>query len=115
MKALLSGIKKSIETCRYFYRFARGQRRAYPVWVMVNILLTSLLPFLGMLLPKYIIEELTGDREITKLGILTAILVGGTFFMKSLILLIQEYRRVSEDRIARALERAMTKQAMTVK
>ena len=115
MKALLSGIKKSIETCRYFYRFAKEQRRAYPGWVMVNILLTSLLPFLGMLLPKYIIEELTGGRDITKLGILTAILVGGTFLMKSLILLIQEYRRVSEDRIARALELAMTKKAMTVK
>ena len=115
MKALLSGIKKSAGTCLYFYRFAAGQRRGYPVWITVNILLTSLLPFLGMLLPKYIIEELTGGKDRMILVLLTAALVGGTFLMKSLLLLLQEYRRVSEDQIARALELAMAKKAMSVK
>ena len=115
MKALLSGIKKSTEICRYFYRFAQEKKPAYPVWLFVNILLTSLLPFLGMVLPKYIIEELTEGRDTTKLLIYTAILVVGTFVMKSLILLLQEYRRVAENQIARALELAMAQKAMAVK
>ena len=54
MKALLQGIKKSADTCRYFYRFALGRKASYPLWVTVNIILTSLLPFIAMLLPKYI-------------------------------------------------------------
>ena len=115
MKALLPGIKKTTDTCRYFYRFARGRKASYPLWVTVNIILTSLLPFIAMLLPKYIIDELTGGRNITKLIILTAVLVGGSFLMKSLILLIEEHRKVQEDDIARALELAMSKKAMTVK
>ena len=115
MKALLPGIKKSADICRYFYRFARGRKASYPLWVTVNIILTSLLPFIAMLLPKYIIDELTGGRDITKLIILTAVLVGGSFLMKSLILLIEEHRKVQEDYIARALELAMSKKAMTVK
>ena len=115
MKALLSGIKRSADICRYFYRFACGKKPSYPLWVCVNIILTSLLPFIAMLLPKYIIDELTGSRDLKCLVILTAVLVGGTFVMKNLILLIQEHRKVQEDDIARALELAMSKKAMTVK
>lgn len=115
MKVLLPGIKKSADICRYFYRFARERRSSYPLWVTVNIILTSLLPFIGMLLPKYIIDELTGKRDMTRLVILTAILVGGSFMMKSLILLIQEHRKVQEDDIARALQLAMSKKAMKVR
>ncbi len=115
MKALLSGIKKSVDICRYFYRFARSVKASYPLWVGVNIILLSLLPFITMLLPKYIIDELTGSRDLKLLTVLTAVLVGGTFIMKNLILLIQEHRKVQEDSIARALELAMSKKAMTVK
>ena len=115
MKALLSGIKRSADICRYFYRFARGRKPSYPLWVCVNIILTSLLPFIAMLLPKYIIDELTGSRDIERLVILAVVLVGGTFVMENLILLIQEHRKVQEDDIARALELAMSKKAMTVK
>ena len=115
MKALLSGIKKSVDICRYFYRFARSVKVSYPLWIGANIILLSLLPFITMLLPKYIIDELTGSRDLKLLIILTAILVGGTFIMKNLILLIQEHRKVQEDSIARALELAMSKKAMTVK
>ncbi len=115
MKALLSGIKKSVDICCYFYRFARSVKASYPLWVGVNIILLSLLPFITMLLPKYIIDELTGSRDLKLLTVLTAVLVGGTFIMKNLILLIQEHRKVQEDSIARALELAMSKKAMTVK
>ena len=83
MKALLSGIKRSADICRYFYRFARGRKPSYPLWVCVNIILTSLLPFIAMLLPKYIIDELTGSRDIERLVILAVVLVGGTFVMET--------------------------------
>ena len=71
MKTLLHSMKKSTGICRYFYRFAMEQKRSYPVLVIGNVLLASILPFIAMMLPKYIIEELTGGRDITKLIILT--------------------------------------------
>ncbi|MBO4390723.1 MAG: ABC transporter ATP-binding protein [Lachnospiraceae bacterium] len=115
MKSLLSLSKKTLATCGYFYRFACREMRSYPMIIFLSILLPTLLPFLTMILPKMIIEELTGAGDVQRLIILTAILVGGGFLLKNLILLVQELRKVQEDRIARRLELAMSRKAMTIK
>ena len=108
-------MKKSADVCRYFYRFAMKQRRSYPALVAADVLLASLLPFIAMILPKLIVEELTGDKDILKLCILTAILVGGSFVLKSMILFLEEKKKVQEDHIARRLELMMSEKAMKVK
>ena len=115
MKMLLHSFGKTIGICRYFYGFAGKQKRSYPALVIADILLASLIPFMTMLLPKYIVEELTGGKDVTKLVILTAVLVGGSFVLKSLLLLLEEKKKVQEDHIARRLELMMSEKAMKVR
>lgn len=115
MKKIFSLSRKTISTCGYFYRFACKNVHSYAVVIFLSILLPTLLPFLTMILPKRIVEELTGTREVGRLIALTAILVGGGFLLKSLIRIVQEVRKVQEDRIARKLELAMSQKAMMIK
>ena len=112
MKKLFAEIKKSKAVCSYFYRFALKEKPYYALLILFNILFLSLCPVINMLLPKYIVAELTGDKDKTKLIILAAILVGGNFIVKGLTTILSEMRQIQEDSLARELDLMLSEKAM---
>ncbi len=50
-----------------------------PVWITLSCLVTGLAPLLSIVIPRLMLDELTGRRSLSHLLLLTAILAGGTF------------------------------------
>ena len=115
MKQLLANLIGTAKVCAYFYHIASKEKPRYLGLVLANILLLSILPILNLLIPKRIIEELTGGQDITLLCLLVGLLVGGIFVLKSLISILQELRETWEDALARRIDLSMSEKAMRLK
>ncbi len=115
MKTLLASLKGSGMVCAYFYRFATKEKPKYLALLTMNVILLSVLPFLGILIPKGMIEELMGEQRIPRLCLLVGLLVGGTFLLKTLISILQEIRETWEDALSRRIDLEMSKKAMRIK
>ncbi|MBP5262785.1 MAG: ABC transporter ATP-binding protein [Lachnospiraceae bacterium] len=115
MKQLLANLIGTAKVCAYFYHIASKEKPRYLGLVLANILLLSILPILNLLIPKRIIEELTGGQDITLLCLLVGLLVGGIFVLKSLISILQELRKTWEDALARRIDLSMSEKAMRLK
>ena len=115
MKQLLANLIGTAKVCAYFYQIASKEKPRYLALILANILLLSILPILNLLIPKRIIEELTGGQDITLLCLLVGLLVGGIFVLKSLISILQELRETWEDALARRIDLSMSEKAMRLK
>ncbi|MBQ6094343.1 MAG: ABC transporter ATP-binding protein, partial [Lachnospiraceae bacterium] len=111
----LANLIGTAKVCAYFYHIASKEKPRYLGLVLANILLLSILPILNLLIPKRIIEELTGGQDITLLCLLVGLLVGGIFVLKSLISILQELRETWEDALARRIDLSMSEKAMRLK
>lgn len=71
-----------LKTLRFFYSTAWRERRAYIILLCASILLNAGLPFLNLFLPKYMLEELAGNRQPDVLiGLAAGITIGNLLFM----------------------------------
>ena len=52
---------------------------ALPAWIVLSCLPTGLSPLFGIILPRLMLDELTGRARLSHLLLLTVILAGGTF------------------------------------
>ena len=60
-------IRNSAATCRYFYREVTAQRHSYPLILLLSVLAGAVSPFINIIVPPCIIDELMGGQEIKKL------------------------------------------------
>lgn len=59
-------IRNSAATCRYFYREVTAQRHSYPLILLLSVLAGAVSPFINIIVPPCIIDELmggTGDKK----------------------------------------------------
>lgn len=57
---------------KYSWRFSK----AYVFYIFFSQIISSLIPMVGIILPKFIIDELLGQKRVEYLMIFIAILVG---------------------------------------
>jgi len=72
-------LTNTLPVLRYFGALVWRYRPSYVFVVAGNILLSGLSPFVNIVMPKYIIDELLGHRRIHVLVIEVAVLVGANF------------------------------------
>ncbi len=68
----------------FFIKSGWKYDKKYILWRILYQLINSLIPIVATLMPKYIIDELMGNRDVKKMIWYVAILVGYTAFAKSL-------------------------------
>jgi ATP-binding cassette subfamily B protein/ATP-binding cassette subfamily C protein len=71
----MSAYKNILPCFKYFYGIAWRHEKPYFLVVAANMLVTGLAPFINIFIPKRIIDELLGARDIGMLAMLVALLV----------------------------------------
>lgn len=110
-----TGILKCFSTCRFFYGKVIRERHSYPFLLGLYILFTALAPFINIVLPKYIIGELMGSRNIQKILLLVIIAVIGNYSIATVICVLREERNKQEDWFGRMFDMALSGKAMEMK
>lgn len=115
MKQLFDIIKKSIKTGAYFYALAVRKKRSYPLIIILSILISAAAPFINIIGPKMIIEELMGSQGKIRLLILAASVISSNFIAAVLLKILSEIRTMQEDELSREFELKMSDKAMHIK
>lgn len=63
----------------FFIKFGWKHEKRYLVYLILNQFVSSMIPILAVVMPRYIINELMGSQRIPYLALYTGILVGVTF------------------------------------
>lgn len=77
------------KTFRFFYRMAWKEKPAYIYLLCTSIFLNAVQPFVNLILSKYVLEELTGNRDAKVLFSLVLMITVGNFVLLSLIHLVK--------------------------
>lgn len=115
MKTLFVNMKKSYETCIYFYRIVAKENRVYGIIVVLNILIAAVAPFINIIMPKYIIDELMNSQNIKRMFLYIMMIIWGNFFASFSILLLQEIREIQEDKLAKKFDLMLAEKSMKMR
>ncbi len=115
MKKSVVNIKRSYETCLYFYKVVAKENKAYGLIVFLNIVLSSVAPFINILLPRYIIEELLTKQNMKNILLYISVIVLGNYIVATTVLILQEIREIQEDLLAKKFELMMAEKSMKMK
>lgn len=108
-------MKNLLSTCKYFFKYIYESKKIYFVYLVINTILVSLAPFLNIIVPKYIINELMGKQNIIILVKYVGILVIGNFLFAAGIKIITEQRKKMEDWFSREFDMLLSKKTMKMK
>jgi ATP-binding cassette subfamily B protein/ATP-binding cassette subfamily C protein len=76
MKPKNSGAYKNVlPVMRYFYGIAWRFKKSFFIYIVLNMLVTGFSPFINIMLPKYIIDELMGQKRVDMLVRYISVLV----------------------------------------
>jgi len=112
MKQWFSSIRKSFQTCSYFYKLAVKEKRSYPMVIILNILASSFAPFINILGPKYVIDELMLNQCTHNLILYVLLIIVGNYLTSVIIRILEEIREIQEDMLSRKFEIMMAEKTM---
>lgn len=108
-------MKNMLHTCVYFLKYIYQSKKIYYLYLLVNIILVSLAPFLNIIVPKYIIDELLGQQNTLRILHYVCILVLGNFLFAINIKVVGEQRAKMEDWFSREFDMLLSLKTMKMK
>lgn len=90
MKEMMSQTKFVLHTLSYFYKDAISQKPLYFVIIILSILINAISPFVNIILPKYVIDELLGDRDLKYIVSIIIVIVVSNFIFNTIKDVIRE-------------------------
>jgi len=115
MRQSKTKLAKCITTSAYFYGMAGKERRSYLLLIFLLVVMTAVAPFINILIPKYIIEEIMGNQNIRNIVIYVLFIVVGNYCIAVLHKIFQEERSKKEDWISRMFDLKMSEKSMKMK
>lgn len=115
MKQLYVSIRKSFQVSLYFYRLAAKEKHSYLVIIVLNILMSSFAPFVNIIVPKYMIEELMAGQNRNRIYLYVLIMIFSNFTISVMIRVLEEIRQVQEDSLSRRFDMMMAEKSMKMK
>jgi ABC-type multidrug transport system fused ATPase/permease subunit len=109
---MLSNLKSGLIISKYFLRIAYGQKPGYFVVTLLQIILKTLIPFINIIFPKLIIDELLGRQDKKLLLLYIFIMFVLNFVGKSLLEGLKCANENYADLLARHFEIEIGKKAM---
>lgn len=83
-------MKKALKTLSYLFGCAIKYKPSYLLIYILDIIVKSGMPFINVIFPKYLIDELLIGKRIEQIVIYTACIVVGNFVMLLLSVVLQE-------------------------
>lgn len=83
MKDGFVGLKKDVNTAAHFLRLTHKISKAYIPILIVSSIFKALTPFINIIMPKYIIDELIGQKRIQIFIVLVLITIVGNFILNA--------------------------------
>jgi len=68
----------------FFINFSWQNEKRYLVYRVLNQFITSMIPIVAVIMPRYIINELMGSQRLSHLALYVGIMAGYTFIASSL-------------------------------
>ena len=115
MKRLITDLKNSIKTCYYFYRLAVKENRSYGFLILLNIITSSFAPYINILMPRLIVDELMNTLSLTKIILYVLIIVIGNFLASTFVLLLKEIREIKDDALSKKFDLMMAGKSMNLR
>ena len=114
-KGFIFNIRKSWSTCRYFYKEVTRERRSYPLILLLSVLAAAASPFINIVIPPRIVNELMGEKDIEKLIFYGVAIVVGNYCFAIILRFLQEMRAKQEDWFGRMFDLRMSEKCMQMK
>ena len=98
----------------FFIQFSWKHEKRYLIYLVINQFISSMIPIVAVIMPRYIIDELMGDQRPSYLTLYVGILVGYTFAASALsswlgwtgfthrIKLAQDFIKFTQEKVIRA-------------
>ena len=102
----------TMSTCKYFYDYIVRFKSRYIACVSGYILFVAIGPFINIIIPKYIIDELMGNHDVYILISLIVVIVIGNFAVGTILRILNENRIKQEDWLSREFEMQMSRKTM---
>ena len=115
MKKLFANIQKSFQTCFYFYGLVVKDKKSYAIIIILDILVSSFAPFINILVPKYVIDELMLNQNKRNILIYVLLIIVGNYIASVTIRVLEEIREMQEDLLSRKFEIMMAEKSMKMK
>lgn len=78
-------LNKLKQTLKYFYSFVWKEKPVYIIWLFISIVFNALLPFIDIILPKYLIDEMIGNKRISILLLISVAIISGNYLFNVII------------------------------
>ena len=111
----MNNMKNIKTTCKYFFKYIFDSKKIYYFFLVLNIVFVSVAPFVNVIMPKYIINELMGKREVSKMALYVSILIVGNFLFAMGTKLVVEQRTKLEDWFSRSFDMLISEKTMGMK
>ena len=99
----------------FFYKTALKERKHYLHIIISYIVLSAIAPFINIVVPKYLIDELMGAKDPKKLIIYVFVIIFGNMFFAMVMRVLNQNRAKYEDWFGRVFDMALSHKAMTMK
>lgn len=100
--------------CKYFYTEVFKQKPVYIVLLFLNIIQMALVPFINIFFPKFIIDELLGNKELGKIIIYVSIIIFGNGFFAAVGHILHENRLKYDDWFTRYFKLQISNKCMSM-
>lgn len=81
MKKFFKGIKSVLRTAKYITKLLSSVSKTYIPLLFTEAIFRAAVPFINIIMPKFIIDELMGDKNIQTLIVLVSITIGANFVL----------------------------------
>lgn len=95
-------------------KIAGDYRPSFYLIYLSHIIVSSTAPFIYIIFPKYIIDELMGEKNLNKLIIYVTLTVGATFLINVLRNIIKETKGKYADDIGKYTSRVLLEKTLTM-
>lgn len=107
-------IRKTLSVCAYFYKLAWKQKPVYFILIILQSIQISAAPFINILFPKYLIDELLGKKRVDYIIIYVLCIVVGNLIVAVLNHILLESRGKYEDWFSRYFTVQISRKAMSM-
>lgn len=127
---IIGQIKDTAVTCKYFYydfwvnnsaachgdvdTVAHRENRGYLPLLLACITVNFCTPFINIIMPGYVIDELMGNQDVGRLVLYVLLIIAGNFLLTTLARGLNETRIKMEDWFAKVLDMRIGNKAMTM-
>lgn len=103
------GFKDNIQILKYFLKLTHSISKSYIPTLLLSSFLKSIAPFINIIVPKFIIDELVGQQQIEIFIQLIGLLIVGNFVMNIINRWFEMKIKIANEKVTYSLDLVISK------